>query len=477
MSRGLWWRFLAISVAFALLLSLVYALVLREINREGRSAIQRSLILFAARALELEAGPYPEAMRRLDHLLAESPVMPRGLWVIDLQGRVLASRSALPLPPEWRQVDAAMAVHDVRSTPGRRLQGGSPVSVTRLQGAGPVFLVMSDSGIPGRPVLRTHGLFFIAALAAAVFFGLSLVTLYLRARSREARQVLARLKAGDLGARFRPGRLDAVGVLMLDFNRMAEEIERLVHGLHQAEDARRAMLQELGHDLRTPLTSLRTAVEAVSAHGAAMTPEDRHEFLAIIRGELDYFVRLIDDLFFIADIGEVGRRPAGEPVDLVELLVAETRSAQSRASELGVEGLAIGLTAAPAGRAPVVAGDRVLLSRLFRNAIDNALRHARSRVQVKVRDAGDKLEVRVEDDGRGMSTAEIAAFGQRRGRRRQADAARPSLSLGLGSVIMKSVVEIHGGQLGIESGAAQGGPPGTRLVIRLPRGGAATEPA
>lgn len=453
MSRSLWWRFLALSIVTSLLLSVAYVLIVREATGGGRSALLRSVVLLVARTMEAE--PYPRAMQRLDTIAAESPEMPAQMWVIDAAGHVIAQRGDAPLPPQallpaWRPTH----VHELLTDGGLTQP---TVSIVRLAGEREAYLVSRHNGLPGRPVLRLQAIFFVGTLITAMLLALALVTAYLRARSREARQVIAQLEAGDLQARFHPDRLDVLGVLMLDFNRMAEQIERLVQRLRSAEDARRALLQELGHDLRTPLTSLRTAVDTLVAHGDAMPADERRSFLEIVGGELAYFVRLVDDLFFIADLDEPRYRRALEPVDLAALAQSECRAVQQR------HAAAIELHVDLGDDERQVPGDALLLARLLRNGLDNAARHARSRVIVRLQREGEQLQLQIEDDGPGMALAQIAAFGRRRTQRIHGDASHPTLSLGLGSVIMKTIVELHGGTLRIASGEQ-----GTRLVIALP---------
>jgi len=378
--------------------------------------------------------------------------------VVDAAGQVLAARSALRPPLDWLSADTPQQPHEMRRIAGGGWRGPA-VGIVRLAGSEPRYLVARFTGLPGRPLLMQQLASFAIALAGAVFLGLSLITLYLRQRSRQAREVIARLEAGDLRARFVPERLDALGELMLDFNRMADEIERLVKRLQQAEDARRGLLQELGHDLRTPLTSLRTSIETVSVHGQAMPEAEREAFIGIIRSELEYFVRLIDDLFFIADIAEPHYRPGSQPLALADILRSEMAAFQAR------EGLRVTLDAKDAGR---VCGDRMLLARVVRNALDNATRHAKGVVEVTVATEAAMVRVAIQDDGPGMGADAIAAFGQRRHRRLLAGSAHPAMSLGLGSVIIKTIVELHGGRWSVASGAAGDAMPGTRLCIWLP---------
>ena len=304
-------------------------------------------------------------------------------------------------------------------------------------------------------------------MRSLLFSALLLVTFYLRGRSTQVKQVIARIESGDLGARFAGDRLDAVGGLMLDFNRMADEIQRLVARLETTERARRELLQELGHDLRTPLTSMRTAIEALAAHGNAMSSAERDEFMNVVSGELAYFSKLIDDLFFIAEIDEPRYRKNAERIDLAGVLASEVLAAQ--AGPRGGRDVRIEFTGDEDAGACAIRGDAYLVSRLFRNALDNAARHAHSYVRASVRTSEAGIDIVIEDDGEGMAAETIATFGQRRNRRFFGSAGSNATSLGLGSVIMRTIVDLHHGRLAITSRAVDPVVPGTRMTISFPR--------
>jgi signal transduction histidine kinase len=89
-------------------------------------------------------------------------------------------------------------------------------------------------------------------------------------------------------------------------------------------------------------------------------------------------------------------------------------------------------------------------------------------VRVDLSAEPDVIALAIEDDGPGMTPAQIAAFGQRREQRIQAGASS-SLSLGLGSVIIRTIVDLHGGRLSLQGDAAGPDAGGTRLTVRLPR--------
>ena len=84
--------------------------------------------------------------------------------------------------------------------------------------------------------------------------------------------------------------------------------------MQSTEGTRRELLQELGHDLKTPLTSLSTSLETLEAHEDQITKKDRGELLSLMRGELAYFIQLLDDLFFISEIDEPDYRSKLESI-------------------------------------------------------------------------------------------------------------------------------------------------------------------
>jgi K+-sensing histidine kinase KdpD len=94
---------------------------------------------------------------------------------------------------------------------------------------------------------------------------------------------------------------------------------------------------------------------------------------------------------------------------------------------------------------PQILGDSHLITRLFRNAFDNASRYAVNSITVKVYDQKDRVEILIIDDGPGLSEESLQSFGKRRERRQRKD--EHDFSLGLGSVIMKTIAQVHGGSV------------------------------
>ncbi|MGZ3181916.1 MAG: ATP-binding protein [Telluria sp.] len=453
MKSGLWLRFLAISVACALVLSVAFLFLLRGVTGRPTADVQRSIYLFLAHMVEQR--PYAQALDEVQRLSADSPAMPLELWVIDGRGTVLAATAATDLPTQALAEPLPAQPHALRSV-GHFFAGARAVGIVRLAGAEPAWLVVRNRGGGTRGAWATVLVLFVLAMCTAVFGGLVLVTVYLRGRSRSARRVIADLEAGNLKSRFAIDRLDSLGHLMLDFNRMADEIERLVRRLEAIEATRRELLQELAHDLRTPLTSLRTSIDTLSAHGARMSEAERTECLQLAANEIGYFTQLIDDLFFIAQIDQPRYRKQTHTVHLAELAQAEVRAAAAACPALTF--------AFAADATGLIEGDPYLLARLLRNVLDNAARHARAEVRVRLCTEAGNVQLMVEDDGAGMSAQEQADFGSRRQRKRVvASGANIGASLGLGAVIIRTVVELHGARLHIDSPLGPDG--GTRMCL------------
>lgn len=464
MKARLWLRFGALALVFALLMSAAFLVALGQLIGRPSAELERNLVLFYAQVAEQQ--PYQAALARAGRYRWQSaPTAPR-LWVIDERGQVLAASpaSARGAPPATLlALERAQAVHAI-SNPARArwrtLSGDPGQAAVRLDTPSPAWLLIEHSATPRRGFLGFLALFVVTLLCAS-FFGLFMVALYLRGRSAQARRVIAALQAGQLGARFRIDRLDAAGGLMLDFNRMADDIESLVGRLERTERERRELLQELGHDLRTPLTSVRTAADTLALHGEAMAPSERADFQALLVSEVDYLARLLDDLLVIADIDDAACRQQRVHVDVWALAAAEAKLPRGRAE--------VHLQPAP-GQAAVIEGDPYLLARLLRNLFDNAARHAAARVEAGYACHEGALLLWIDDDGAGMDAAQAAAFGRRRSRRSQpgqdsTQAERGSgVSLGLGSVIATKIAALHGARIEIGRSAALGG---ARVAVRF----------
>lgn len=305
--------------------------------------------------------------------------------------------------------------------------------------------------------------FVILSLALVVgVVAAMLVTLYfLRGRVNTAFDVISQIKGGDLKARFPVTKMDEFAHTALLFNQMADEIETLVSSLRETERSRSSLLQELAHDLRTPVAGLKTLLETLSDQAAKLTPEKTAELVRLAECEVDYFGSLVEDLLLLGTLDEPTYKP--ETVNLGELLQKEIDSFAQRFPDCEVKLFR-------EGELDPATGNPRLLRRAVRNALENACAYARKKIDVRVRSGRGEVVISVEDDGPGFSEADLLQFGTKRPTRLVSQRGAKRISVGLGSVIMKSIAERHRGHIRPRNRIdGQGRVEGASVDITLPQ--------
>ena len=166
---------------------------------------------------------------------------------------------------------------------------------------------MGPHGPMGPPPLKILFL-AIGPMLISILLGIGLsMALFFRSLGEKAKladSVIAELQSGNLSARFPITKMDEVGQAMQRFNRMAEEISHLVEQVKSAEKSRMRLLQELAHDLRTPVASLKSLIENLDNGDAPIDPRLHGELIGLSLKEVDYFERLVEDLLVLAQVSE-----------------------------------------------------------------------------------------------------------------------------------------------------------------------------
>lgn len=257
---------------------------------------------------------------------------------------------------------------------------------------------------------------------------------------------------GDLAARTGVRRLDEAGRLARDVDVMAGTLEDAERQRSAEEEARRTLFAAVGHDLRTPLASIRAAVEALQ-DGLADHPD---RYLQSMEADVDALSRLVDDIFLMArlETGDIVLR--AEPIDLTELAdeAIEVLDPLAAAKRVKVE-----LTAESRVMASA-APDAV--ARVLRNLLENAIRHSPVGGEVVIAvDGGSRAECSVRDQGPGFAADFVAeAFG--RFTRDDTSRQRAGGGAGLGLSIARSYIEALGGEIWAREG------PGGTVTFWLP---------
>ncbi len=228
--------------------------------------------------------------------------------------------------------------------------------------------------------------------------------------------------------------------------RVATETRRLrseaamTEGLVEANELRTALLAAVSHDLRTPLASIKASVSSLLQRDVTWTPDTTREFLETIDDETDRLNTLVGNLLDMSRLQTGAVHLVADDLGLDEIVGKALASLGVRASRVEVE--------VPESL-PRIHADGALLERAVANVIDNALSYSpgESKVRVRASTVGDRVELRVVDQGRGVSEAErdrlfepfqrLGDSGNRQG-------------VGLGLAVARGFVEAMGGEIAVE---------------------------
>lgn len=268
----------------------------------------------------------------------------------------------------------------------------------------------------------------------------------LELKLRRLERAVHEVSAGNLAARAEVSGQDAVAQLAASFNGMTAHIARLIQ-------SQREMTRAVSHELRTPVARIRFGLEMLADIDA---PAQRVTKIAAIDQDIDQLDALIDEILTYARLEE------GSPV-LEWTAVDVAALARQLGEELAP--LAPGLRIEVDVPGVLVAdGEERYLHRVLQNLVTNAMRYARSRIQVRCELHGTQVEVVVEDDGPGIPEVDrervFKPFARLDDSRHRA-----SGGYGLGLSIVQRIAEWHGGRIWVDT-AALGG---AAFHLRWPR--------
>ncbi|MFT0858562.1 sensor histidine kinase [Ancylobacter sp. G4_0304] len=240
-----------------------------------------------------------------------------------------------------------------------------------------------------------------------------------------------------------------------DFTRRADEIGHLSGALRDMTDALYSRIEaierfaaDVSHELKNPLTSLRSAVETLPL---AKSDTSRGRLLEVIQHDVKRLDRLITDISDASRLDAELQRQEAEPVDLMRLLTAV---AGVHNDVVRGDGCVVKLSFEPAtgGAAFIVPGHDSRLGQVFNNLIDNARSFSPKGGQVHVtcRRLKDEVEITVEDDGPGIPDHALSRIFERFYTDRPEEQGFGQNS-GLGLSISRQIVEAHGGRIWAEN--------------------------
>lgn len=438
------WYFVLFVGGSVLVLTLAYALLALSLRAQDREIIESTLVRYAR---TYERGGLNALTREIAAERQTGRYEP--LFV-----RVLArGQSAVffDMPADWTGFDPSQLSSPELLGGQRWAEIAAARSAERLEVAsaqladGTLFQIGKSTRTRDEILGRFRGLallLFGAIVLAGLAGGRMLTWSALYPLRELSATVASILKTGRTHARVPVAatgdELAELGMLM---NRMLDRIEALIAGM-------RGALDNVAHDLRTPVTRLRATAE--TALRDASSPEAYREALADCLEEADRVMTMLDALMDIAEAETGAMRLKVENVDLVAVvrdavnLYADVAEDKEIAIEIDASGQLI------------VPADRARLTQAVANLLDNAVKYtpAGGKVRASVKPADSQgAEVTVADTGVGIPPEEVPQIWDRLFR---GDRSRSQRGLGLGLSLVRAIVEAHRGRVSVKSALGQG---------------------
>ncbi|WP_461162882.1 sensor histidine kinase [Arthrobacter sp. R4-81] len=305
------------------------------------------------------------------------------------------------------------------------------VVVTGVEEDDKVFTVAVAASVQVQSETLATVAWFILGAAPLLVAGVGVGVWVLVGRSlRQVERIRGQVAGIDslrLGERVEvPPTSDEIQALALTMNMMLDRL--------QASDReQRRFISDAGHELRSPLATLSAAVEIAAADSSGATWNEMKEVLA---GETARMRYLVEDLLTLAKTNDGGLRLERADVDLDDVLDEEVRRLRSTSKHK------IEARLEPAR----VTGDVRRLGQVVRNVLDNAERHALSRIRIELRNSGDRVLLTIDNDGPPVPVSDRERIFERFVRLDESRS-RESGGSGLGLAIAAAILSAHGGQI------------------------------
>lgn len=323
-----------------------------------------------------------------------------------------------------------------------------------------VFQTMKDDGGNALGVIFMHidmtGLYesitqvymdiLLSALIAVFFATLAVfyITNIITRPIKLMNNTVMRFSRGDFDARIDMRGQDEVSQLGRSFNHMADELNTL-------EQARRSFVANVSHELRSPLTSMRGFLEAMS--DGTIPKEEYGKYLNIVLSENRRMTSMVNDLLDLARI-ESGQSVLNITVfDINELLVRTLITFEAQINAKNID-MRLELAKNHSG----VKADRDRITQVIRNLVDNAIKFSPEGgvLAVKTRFNGDSCYVSVKDNGAGISKEDLPYVFDRFYKAEKAHTPSNTSGTGLGLSIVRRILEQHGQDIFAESNVGEG---------------------
>ena len=292
-----------------------------------------------------------------------------------------------------------------------------------------------------------RGLMITYASVAAAVSGVLAVFLLLILKKlslplEKLRKTTEAITSGDMTVKADESGRDEFSDLARSFNHMVSTVDAQMNELAEDAERKQMLVDNMAHEMRTPLTSIRGYAEYIEK--AAIPEEERNDAVGRIVSEADRLKRISEK---ILDTAFIRNNPIEKrEVDLAKLLEETANRLSPKAAERGVV-----IETDPGESA--ADGDEVLLSLLFDNLTDNAIKACGNGGTVKLRSSGKT--VTITDNGKGMTQEQLTHITEPF-YRTDKSRSRAEGGAGLGLALCRQIVESHGAEMTFDSAPGQG---------------------
>lgn len=318
-----------------------------------------------------------------------------------------------------------------------------------------VFIISSVTQIIGqtRTLLRD----LVISMVVLLCFTALVMTLWIykgiNTPLQKLREATHRIKEGDFEFELKEEGDDEISELCRDFDEMRQRLKDLDEEKKTFDRQSKELISNISHDLKTPITAVKGYVEGIM-DGVANTPEKMDRYIRTIYIKANDMDRLINELTFYSKI-DTNRIPYNfNKIDVSEYFDDCAEEIGLDLRERKVEFSYIN-TVEPG---TLVIADAEQIKRVVNNIVGNSVKYMEKTqkiVQLRVFDAGDFIQVEIEDNGKGIPMKEIGYIFDRFYRTDQSRNSAQGGS-GIGLSIVKKIVEDHGGRIWATSRLSEG---------------------
>lgn len=463
--------FLLLGVLYIVLTVYTTRLYFQEVNQKLNRILAQHLV--SENILLKDGRVDNRALQNIFHMLmVVNPVIE--VYLLDAKGNILSysappgkvKRQSVSLDPVKRMLSGTSSFpvlgDDPRDLLQKKIFSAAPIYLDgRIEGY--LYIILGSEAfeteaemLQGSYILRLS----IWAVVGGLLFALLAALLLFNRMTRPLRQLAVQMenfrKSGFTGPPRQLDRLrsttDEIQKISAIFAEMTALISGQIRGLQEADRLRREFIANITHDLRTPLTSLQGYLETLLMKEGRLTDNEQRNYLVTAVKHSERLGKLVAALFDLAKLDSPDVRVRTEPFPLDELIQDILQkfqlAAERKHAALGMD-FADGL--------PLVQADIGLIERVFENLIDNALRYtsAGGVIHIRAGRVGDGVSVQVSDTGAGIAAEDVPHLFDRYYRMDRSRKDRNAGS-GLGLIITKRILELHGSDIEVTSTVNKG---------------------